>query len=65
MKSHPLPNCYATSDACVEDTRMVVMVTGGSGLVGEAIKPLVANAHDGAQYVFLSSKDGDLRYGIT
>lgn len=44
----------------------MILVTGGSGLVGQAIKAVVAeeaasglNAND--QFVFLSSKDGDLR----
>lgn len=47
-------------------TPNVILVTGGSGLVGQAIKAVVAeesaagqNASD--KFVFLSSKDGDLR----
>jgi len=44
----------------------VVLVTGGSGLVGEAIRAMVAAEHAAGQhtherFVFLSSKDGDLR----
>jgi len=42
----------------------VVLVTGGSGLVGQAIKEYVEddqNALPGETWVFLSSKDGDLR----
>jgi len=41
----------------------VVMVTGGSGLVGQAIKTYVeeSGAKDNEEWVFLSSKDGDLR----
>ena len=42
----------------------VVMVTGGSGLVGQAIKEYVemdGNTLPGEQWVFLSSKDGNLR----
>lgn len=42
--------------------KSVVMVTGGSGLVGSAIKDYVtANPNDNEEWVFLSSKDGDLR----
>lgn len=41
---------------------ITVMVTGGSGLVGSAIKDYVtANPKEGESWVFLSSKDGDLR----
>lgn len=40
----------------------VIMVTGGSGLVGAAIRDYVAeNALEGEQWIFLSSRDGDLR----
>jgi len=41
----------------------VVLVTGGSGLYGKAIEKFVASseAHKAATWVFLSSKDGDLR----
>lgn len=39
-----------------------VLVTGGSGLVGQAIKSYVANnTKDDETWIFLSSKDGDLR----
>jgi GDP-L-fucose synthase len=42
--------------------KSVVMVTGGSGLVGSAIRDYVAiNPRDNEEWVFLSSKDGDLR----
>ena len=42
--------------------KKVVMVTGGSGLVGSAIKDFVtANPKENEEWVFLSSKDGDLR----
>ncbi len=42
--------------------KTVVMVTGGSGLVGSAIKDYVtANPKENEEWVFLSSKDGDLR----
>ncbi len=40
-----------------------IMVTGGSGLVGEALKAVVSeDPHPNEHWVFLSSKDGDLRF---
>ena len=36
-----------------------VLVTGGSGLVGYGLKQVVAN-HTHLEFIFLSSKDGDL-----
>ena len=45
-----------------EEGKTVVMVTGGSGLVGSAIRDFVdANLKENEEWVFLSSKDGDLR----
>jgi len=45
-----------------ESEQLVVMVTGGSGLVGQAIKDFVeSKPHANEQWIFLSSKDGDLR----
>mmetsp|Transcript_31558 Transcript_31558/g.67246 ORF Transcript_31558/g.67246 Transcript_31558/m.67246 type:complete len:325 (-) Transcript_31558:122-1096(-) len=42
--------------------KSTIMVTGGSGLVGQAIRAYTdSNAKDGEHWVFLSSKDGDLR----
>ena len=46
--------------------KQVVLITGGSGLVGQAIKAVVAEEHargenTNQEFVFLSSKDGDLR----
>jgi len=42
--------------------KSIVMVTGGSGLVGSAIKDYVtATPKENEEWVFLSSKDGDLR----
>jgi len=42
--------------------KSVVMVTGGSGLVGMAIREYVeSNPKGNEEWVFLSSKDGDLR----
>lgn len=44
----------------------VVLVTGGTGLVGDAIRHVIGEEHAAGvntheKYVFLSSKDGDLR----
>jgi GDP-L-fucose synthase len=40
-----------------------VLVTGGSGLVGKAIESVVASeAPRDENWVFASSRDGDLRY---
>ena len=42
-------------------TSKVILVTGGSGLVGRAIHSVVeAEAREDETWVFLSSKDGDL-----
>lgn len=41
----------------------VVIVTGGSGLVGKAIQSVVEKENkENERWIFLSSKDGDLRY---
>jgi len=43
------------------DKIMKVLVTGGSGLVGSAIKELVKDLkNENEEYIFLSSKDADL-----
>lgn len=51
------------TEATNGDTKSVVMVTGGSGLVGMAIQEYIeetgAKPHE--KWVYLSSKDGDLR----
>jgi GDP-L-fucose synthase len=48
------------SDAAA--SRDVVLVTGGSGLVGKAVEDFVkANPVAGETWVYLTSKDGDLR----
>jgi len=45
-----------------ENGKSVVMVTGGSGLVGMGIKMFIEqNAEKDEEWIFLSSKDGDLR----
>lgn len=39
-----------------------VMVTGGTGLVGKALEEAIADdPRSNEEWVFLSSKDGDLR----
>lgn len=44
---------------------MVVLVTGGTGLVGRAIRDAVeAHPREGETWHFVSSKDADLRYVI-
>lgn len=45
------------------DTKeMVVVVTGGSGLVGQALQTVVGqSSHTNEKWIFLSSKDADLR----
>ena len=42
----------------------VILVTGGTGLVGKALEKIVETEEKRADenWVFLSSKDGDLRY---
>jgi hypothetical protein len=41
----------------------VILVTGGSGLVGQAIRTVVeADPKPDESWIFLSSKDGDLRF---
>ncbi len=50
-------------DEKTPDERTTIMVTGGSGLVGQAIKMVVTEEpRPNENWVFLSSKDGDLRY---
>ena len=53
----------ATSSGTAGPKKSVVMVTGGSGLVGAAIREYIeeTGAKENEEWVFLSSKDGDLR----
>ena len=46
--------------------KKVVLVTGGTGLVGSAIRYIVENEdkRENETYIFLSSKDADLTYII-
>ena len=46
-----------------ESTKKVIMVTGGSGLVGSGIRMYVeqSDARRDEEWVFLSSREGDLR----
>ena len=42
--------------------QMKVMVTGGTGLVGKALEEAIAtDPRPNEEWIFLSSKDGDLR----
>ncbi|KAI9144060.1 hypothetical protein BKA69DRAFT_1149877 [Paraphysoderma sedebokerense] len=52
-------------------TKPVVLVTGGTGLVGKAIQHVIETSTDprfgkkeNEQWVFLNSKEGDLRYPV-
>ena len=42
--------------------KKVIMVTGGTGLVGQAVKMIAETEEkrENEQWIFLSSKDGDL-----
>lgn len=42
--------------------KQVILVTGGTGLVGSAIKYVVENGEkrEGEEWIFASSKDADL-----
>jgi len=41
--------------------KMTILVTGGSGLVGQAIKKVTEeDPRPNEQFIFLSSKNGDL-----
>ena len=41
----------------------VIIVTGGTGLVGQAIAEIIKlEKKENENWIFLSSKDGDLRY---
>ena len=42
------------------DTK-TVLVTGGSGMVGKALADLIATERPNEKWIFLSSKDADLR----
>ena len=53
--------CIIPTDGCSEDAPAVILVTGGSGLVGKALEEAVSNnPNPMEQWVFLSSADGDL-----
>ena len=44
--------------------KKVIMVTGGTGLVGQAVKMIAESEEkrENEEWIFLSSKDGDLGY---
>src|SRR5688572_18451900 len=63
LQNHGVGHCKTrrfTPDTMSEPA--VIMVTGGSGLVGKAVEEYVlAHPVDNERWVFLTSKDGDLR----
>lgn len=49
----------------MSEEKKIILVTGGSGLVGSAIKEVVEkDKNSQEEWHFISSKDGDLRYEI-
>ena len=45
------------------DEKKIILVTGGSGLVGKAIQKVTKeNPRANERYIFLSSNDADLKY---
>lgn len=48
------------------EQKMVCLVTGGTGLVGSAIRHIVENEdkRENETFIFLSSKDADLTYNF-
>jgi GDP-L-fucose synthase len=47
----------------MENDKKIILVTGGSGLVGRAIRDVVQDSkNENEEYIFLSSKDADLTY---
>jgi len=55
----------SSSSSSVSSSKSVVLVTGGSGLVGHALQKVVEHdkymTRNTEEWIFLSSKDGDLR----
>jgi GDP-L-fucose synthase len=55
----------SSSSSSVSSSKSVVLVTGGSGLVGHALQKVVEHdkymTSNTEEWIFLSSKDGDLR----
>ena len=53
--------CVSHADGAGNDAPAVIMVTGGTGLVGKALEGVVnSNPDPGEKWVFLSYADGDL-----
>jgi GDP-L-fucose synthase len=50
----------------MESGKKRILVTGGSGLVGRAIQEALqkGDQREGEEWIFLASKDGDLRYRV-
>ena len=54
-------DCHCSVLNMAEEHRRVVMVTGGTGLVGYALQNVVGlQSNPNENWIFLSSKDGDL-----
>jgi len=67
--SHPWSLSSCTPKMQNGSAKKRILVTGGSGLVGEGIKWIVENETDSRfakradeEWIFLTSKDGDLKY---
>jgi len=62
-KTNKQTKMAGTENGASSNEKSVVMVTGGSGLVGSGIKMYIeqSGAKDNEEWVYLSSKDGDLR----
>merc|ERR1711928_99586 len=73
LETHPFPviwnlfldnslNLLTKTYLKMEAEKKIVLVTGGSGLVGKGIqRASLLDPHPNEEFVFLSSKDGDLR----
>ena len=64
-KRSPLPLLRHASQQSLKMSKKTILVTGGSGLVGKAVEEFIKGkgAADAAeeQWIFLTSKDADLR----
>lgn len=63
MAEPPTKASKQTQDATPASGKEVVLVTGGNGLVGHGIQAVIDSERlPNEDWVFLSSKDGDLTY---
>mmetsp|Transcript_17002 Transcript_17002/g.22107 ORF Transcript_17002/g.22107 Transcript_17002/m.22107 type:complete len:347 (+) Transcript_17002:81-1121(+) len=63
-KDEPELKRTETEEVKEEESKRKVLVTGGTGLVGKGIESFVSNdeeAKNNEEYIFLGSKDGDLK----